>query len=302
MSILNNLLAAFKPGKEFTLKEAYNANPDYPNESVRARIYEHLGTEFKKLSKGLYMTEDVVLIEGDGRDLSIIDDGSIDCIITDHPWEDKKSNNGGSRHLAQYDCFKYTQQDFIEKARVLKEGSFLVEFIPAENANNFDYLYEIKKMAQLAGFQYYSKVAWKKGTFVSNTGRKAKNTEDILIFSKGIPRKLRPDKQRGVVNGVPTKFMSGANGMLPTEFNVQAVPNKKKIVQTEKPVPLFEQLLEYFTLPGELVLDQFAGSGVTGEACRNKNRNCILIEKCKEHVEVIIKRLGLKDTLILQTT
>ena len=157
-------------------------------------------------------------------------------------------------------------------------------------------------MAQLAGFQYYSKVAWKKGTFVSNTGRKAKNTEDILIFSKGIPRKLRPDKQRGVVNGVPTKFMSGANGMLPTEFNVQAVPNKKKIVQTEKPVPLFEQLLEYFTLPGELVLDQFAGSGVTGEACRNKNRNCILIEKCKEHVEVIIKRLGLKDTLILQTT
>jgi site-specific DNA-methyltransferase (adenine-specific) len=298
MSVLSNLLAAFKPGKQFTLKEAYAVNPSYQKESVRARIYENLGKEFKKLSKGLYVTDDVVLIEGDGRDLSVFENESMDCIITDHPWDDKKSNNGGTRHLAQYDCFKYTLSDFMEKARVLKEGSFLVEILPAENENNFDYLYEIKKMAEQAGFKYYAKVAWKKGTFVSNTGRKAKNTEDIMIFSKGKPRALRPDKQRGVINGVPTRFMSGANGMLPTEFNVQAIPNKLKNVQTEKPVALFEQLLEYFTLPGELVLDQFAGSGVTGEACLNKKRKCILIEKCKEHVVSIINRLNLQCAVI----
>ena len=298
MSILSNLLAAFKPGHQFTLKEAYAVNLSYQKESVRARIYENLGKEFKKLSKGLYVTDDVVLIEGDGRDLSVFESESMDCIITDHPWDDKKSNNGGTRHLAQYDCFKYTLSDFMEKARVLKEGSFLVEILPAENENNFDYLYEIKKMAEQAGFKYYAKVAWKKGTFVSNTGRKAKNTEDIMIFSKGKPRALRPDKQRGVINGVPTRFMSGANGMLPTEFNVQAIPNKLKNVQTEKPVALFEQLLEYFTLPGELVLDQFAGSGVTGEACLNKKRKCILIEKCKEHVASIITRLNLQCAVI----
>lgn len=298
MSILSNLLAAFKPGQQFTLKEAYAVNLSYQKESVRARIYENLGKEFKKLSKGLYVTDDVVLIEGDGRDLSVFESESMDCIITDHPWDDKKSNNGGTRHLAQYDCFKYTLSDFMEKARVLKEGSFLVEILPAENENNFDYLYEIKKMAEQARFKYYAKVAWKKGTFVSNTGRKAKNTEDIMIFSKGKPRALRPDKQRGVINGVPTRFMSGANGMLPTEFNVQAIPNKLKNVQTEKPVALFEQLLEYFTLPGELVLDQFAGSGVTGEACLNKKRKCILIEKCKEHVASIITRLNLQCAVI----
>ena len=162
MSVLSNLLAAFKPGKQFTLKEAYAVNPSYPKESVRARIYENLGKEFKKLSKGLYVTDDVVLIEGDGRDLSVFENESMDCIITDHPWDDKKSNNGGTRHLAQYDCFKYTSSDFMEKARVLKEGSFLVEILPAENENNFDYLYKIKKMAEQAGFKYYAKVAWKK--------------------------------------------------------------------------------------------------------------------------------------------
>lgn len=66
-----------------------------------------------------------------------------------------------------------------------------------------------------------------------------------MIFSKGKPRALRPDKQRGVINGIPTRFMSGAAGMLPTEFDVQAIPNNKKVVQTEKPVELFEQLLDF---------------------------------------------------------
>ena len=39
-------------------------------------------------------------------------------------------------------------QDFKEKARVLKDGCFLVEVLPAENENNYEYLYQIKKYAK----------------------------------------------------------------------------------------------------------------------------------------------------------
>lgn len=297
MSIKDKLLDVFK-GIEFTLKEAYEANPNVNKESVRARIYENLGISFEKLGKGLYTTieKDCVLIEGDGRDLSIIENESIDCIITDHPWLDEKANKGGSRNFATYECFKYTVNDFIEKARVLKDGSFLVECIPAENESNYEYLYQLKKMAEEAGFQYYAKVPWTKGTFVSNTGRKAKNTEDLMIFSKGKPRALKWDKQRCLdENGNPTRKMSGTNGMLPTDFNVQAVPKKEIIAQSEKPVGLFEQLLEYITLENEVVLDQFAGSGVVGAACMNKNRKCILIEKARLCVDAIINRLGMEN-------
>ena len=164
--------------------------------------------------------------------------------------------------------------------------------LPAENESNFEYLYELKKMAQKAGFQYYSKVPWTKGTFVSNTGRKAKNTEDMMFFTKGKPRKLRPDKQRGVVDGVPTRYMSGAAGMLPTTFNVQAVPRKQQISQSEKPVNLVEQILEFISLPGEWILDQFAGSGVVGEACLNQKRNSVIIEQDRDKIENIKKRLS----------
>lgn len=301
MSIVNNLLEIFKTA-EFTLKEAYAANPNVNKESVRARIYERIGIDFERLGKGLYTTKekDCILIEGNGRDLSMIKNESIDCIITDHPWLDKKSNKGGNRNFAAYDCFEYTLKDFKEKARVLKDGSFLVECIPAENEINFDYLYKLKKMAQEAGFQYYAKVPWVKGTFVSNTGRKSKNSEDLMIFSKGKPRALRLDAKKTKAFGVET-YMSGTNKMLPTDFNIQAVANQNKICQSEKPSELFEQLLEYITLENEVVLDQFAGSGSVGVACINKKRKCILIEKAKECVDKIIKRINMENIVVIDS-
>ena len=291
MSVKETLLKAFKE-KAFTLKDAYKVFNNVSEESVRARIYENLGVEFEKVVRGVYITKqkDCVLIEGDGRDLSYLKDSSIDCIITDHPWEDKKSNKGGNRNFATYDTFEYCLDDFKEKARVLKEGCFLCEVIPAENENNFDYLYRLKKMAQEAGFEYYAKVPWIKGTFVSNTGRKSKNSEELMIFSKGKARALRLDMKKTKKLGVEC-FMSGTNGMLPTDFNVQAVANNKKITKSQKPVQLFELLLDYLTKENEIVLDQFAGSGAVGEACIKKNRRAVIIEKSHELVNKISLRL-----------
>lgn len=291
MSIVEILKNSFK-NEKFTMKQAYEVCPDVNKESVRARIYEQVGTTFDKVARGIYITKskDCILIEGNGRDLSFLDDNSIDCIITDHPWSDKKSNKGGNRNFAEYDSFEYTVEDFKEKARVLKDGNFLCEIIPAENENNFDYLYKVKKMAQEAGFEYYAKVPWIKGTFVANTGRKAKNSEELMIFSKGKARALRLDVKKTNKFGYDCR-MSGTNGMLPTEFNVQAVAKKDIIAQSQKPVGLFEQLLEYITLENEIVLDQFAGSGVVGEACMKKNRKAILIEKSHELIEKVKTRL-----------
>ena len=300
MSIAGKILEVFK-GKRFSLKDAYTANPSVPEASVRRSIYENLGKDFERVGKGLYMVinddgtynEQILVMEGNGRNLSRIKDGSLDAIITDHPWSDPKSNKGGNRAFATYDTFEYQQEDFDEKARVLKKGCFLVEFLPAENANNYKYLFKIKKMAEQAGFQYYSKVAWKKGKFVANTGRKAKNTEDVMIFSKGEPRALRPDAKKSKATGKPA-FMKGAAGMLPAMFDVQPVPKKELIAQSEKPVELLRQIIEYVTLEGEIILDQFAGSGVLGAAALLTNRLAILVEKDKTKVEAIARRLGLQ--------
>lgn len=289
MSIKDKLICAFK-GTTFTLKQAYELNPAVNEESVRARIYEGMGVYFKRIGRGLFVTKDLscAVVEGNGRDLSILDDESIDCILTDHPWKDS-ATSGGNRNFASYECFQYTVQDFAEKARVLKDGCFLCEILPAENETNFDYLYSIKKMAEQCGFRYYAKVPWKKENFVSNTGRKAKDTEDVMIFSKGRARSLRFDVQRSLQYNTAC-YMSGAE-MLPTEFVAPAVRNKR--CQSEKPVALFEQILGFLTKENEVVLDQFAGSGAVGAACRNINRFCILFEKAKKCIEKIVRRLSL---------
>lgn len=292
----------------FTFKDVYEILPNEKKTTIRGRVYDNLGKLFEKIDKGIYRVikddNECLIIEGDGRDLSKIGNSTIDAIITDHPWLDK-ANKGGSRNFANtYNCFKYELKDFIEKFRVLKDGCFLVEIIPAENNTNYEYLYELKQMAKQAGFLYYSKVSWKKGNFVSNTGRKTRYSEDIMFFTKGKARSLRLDMKKTKKTGIRS-YMSGTNAMLPAyfetlkeillpdEFDISPVSKKEKIHQSEKPLNLIIEILKYITLEKEIVLDQFAGSGVVGEACLLSNRDCILIEKLKENVTKITNRLGI---------
>lgn len=318
-TIQMNLFEYFLDEEKFSIQDATNLvkkvkKMQVNNESIRARIYE--GVEkgiFKKISRGVYKvtsqigekTNTCLLINGDGRDLSMIKDKSIDGIITDHPYNLQKALSGGNRKFATFELFRYEINDFKEKQRVLKDGAFLVEFLPEESEINFEYLYEIKKMAQESGFKYFAKVAWKKGNFIANTGRKSKNVEDVMIFSNGEPRDLKLDAKKNLAvareNNIDVKgkssyeirdilqenhlavyYMKGTNGMLPTEFNYQPKNTKDKIVEAEKPVELIEEIIEYISKPYEVLLDQYAGSGNFVIACHNTQRNSIAIEKDNE--------------------
>lgn len=285
---------AFQNQTVFTLSDAYNLMPDRQQTSIRARIYESLGSRFKRIASGVYCTVSCdavcVVIEGNGRDLSAIEDNSIDCILTDHPWLDTTSHIGRNRSFVDYDCFRYTKEDFQEKFRVLKDGCFLVEMLPEENENNYKYLYSIKEMAEEAGFSYYAKVPWKKGQVVSNTGRKSKNTKDVMFFTKGKARPMRINKQKRNASG-DYCYMSGTAGMLPSVFDVPPVPRNQQIHKSEIPVALIEKILNFITYKGEMVLDQFAGSGSVGEAALRNGRNSILYEIDSENIEKIKYRL-----------
>ncbi len=60
---------------------------------------------------------------------------------------------------------------------------------------------------------------------------------------------------------------------------------------TQKPVPLFEYLIQTYSTPGGVVLDNCSGSGTTGIACLNTNRRFILMEQDSAYVERTVKRI-----------
>lgn len=67
---------------------------------------------------------------------------------------------------------------------------------------------------------------------------------------------------------------------------------KSSLHPTQKPVELLKYFIKTYTNEGMLVLDNTAGSGSTGEACKETNRDFILIEKENIYFETIIKRLA----------
>jgi DNA modification methylase len=75
-------------------------------------------------------------------------------------------------------------------------------------------------------------------------------------------------------------------------FRESRNPDGKRQHPTQKPISLMEWCIEKYSKEGDTILDPFAGSGTTGVACKNLNRNYILIEKEPEYIEIIKKRLG----------
>jgi site-specific DNA-methyltransferase (adenine-specific) len=70
---------------------------------------------------------------------------------------------------------------------------------------------------------------------------------------------------------------------------------KRGIHPTQKPVPLIEYLIKTYSLEGELILDNTAGSGTLAIAAINTNRQYICIEKDKHYFEVMRDRIANHD-------
>ena len=63
---------------------------------------------------------------------------------------------------------------------------------------------------------------------------------------------------------------------------------------TQKPLELIEYLIKTYTNEGETVLDNCMGSGTTGVACKNLNRNFIGIELDEGYFKIAKERIGVE--------
>jgi len=66
----------------------------------------------------------------------------------------------------------------------------------------------------------------------------------------------------------------------------------KKVHPTQKPVDLMEWIIKNYTTEGDIIMDAFMGSGTTGVACKNLNRDFIGIELDKTYFDIATKRIN----------
>lgn len=104
-------------------------------------------------------------------------------------------------------------------------------------------------------------------------------------------------------DGSDVTNLAGFNGRTDTDNedgkryprSVQKFNSERGLHPTQKPVTLLEYLIKTYTNENDLVLDNCMGSGSTGIACINTNRNFIGIELDKQYYDIAVKRINNKD-------
>lgn len=238
------------------------------------------------------------IIHGDCLiELKKLPDESVDFICCDPPYMiSQKGKSIGRKSLSskswkrnmdvkldfgKWDQFKdekeffdFTESWFKECVRVLKPKGWMYIFFDKQKIGYFDLIlgkkYGIKSRTIFAWLKSNPCPSFRKVNWLSAS-------EFVWVGSKG-ECKLK-------------------NFLKQTEmFNYMITPNKssygKTIHPTEKPIVLIKKFILVNTNEGDTVLDCFGGSGVVGVACKELKRNFILIEKEKEYINIIKKRLS----------
>lgn len=205
---------------------------------------------------------DYVLINDDClHALKLIEDNSIDCVVTDPPygftyqtWRPKRRRTGDKPILNDnenyYDLLDNTLKECY---RVMKDGSAIYIFTGYQMIDGFVEL--TKKYFNYKNLLVWVKNNWTAGDLKGNYGTK---TEFVIYATKG----------RHILNGRRDH----------TVLSYKRIPPTRQHFKFQKPLRMLEFLIKKSSAENDVILDPFVGSGSTIVASRNLNRKSIGIE------------------------
>lgn len=219
--------------------------------------------------------------------LKTLPDESIDAILTDPPYSsgglsasarqrppsEKYQQTGTKQRFDEFHGDQRDQRSFLiwatlwlaEAYRVAKPGSVCMMF------TDWRQLPVMSDALQAGGWVWRSVVVWDKPTARPSKGEFKRQCEYVLVGTKG-------------------KFAPQHGRCLPGVYRHCIVTGKNRRHMTEKPVPLLRDLLEVTPEDGT-VLNPFAGSASTAQACLETGRKFIGVEMSDAYFETACDRL-----------
>ena len=242
------------------------------------------------------------LINGDCLvEMQKLENQSVDLILTDLPY---------GTTACKWDNIIPYEPMWKQLKRIRKEKTPIALFgnepfsshLRISNINEYKYDWKYKKLIA--------------SNFASAKYQPMKHIEDVMIFGKGVLN-YYPIKQERAQSGKSRieagyKYNSKKGGDFIGNINrtvtdqdydknlkfpedIQTFNNRAKgdrgFHPTQKPIKLLEYLIKTYTKENETVLDFTMGSGSTGVACKNTNRDFVGIELEKEYFDIAKERI-----------
>lgn len=226
--------------------------------------------------------------------MSDIADNSIDCIICDLPY---------GTTSCSWDIIIPLDKLWEQYNRIIKDNGVIILFGQEPFSS-------LVRLSNLKDYKY--DIYWEKERLTNiNQVKKrvGKTIETISIFYKKQctynPQMIKYDgplRSNKVKNGILGKLTDTNEKKVfeyhdtgyryPTQvWRFKRDCLKSNLHPTQKPLALVEELVKTFTNEGDLVLDNTMGSGTTGLACKNLNRNFIGIEMNEEYFKIAKERI-----------
>ena len=221
--------------------------------------------------------------------MKLIDDCSVDLIITDPPYKITARGNGGNsggmfqkKEVNNGKVFKANNleiDDWLPHLyRILKEDSHC--YIMTNNKNITNYLHKINTLYfendKNKKFHFIKNLIWVKDNKIMGQTYMSQ-FEYIIMLRKGSHKRINN---------------CGDSDVLAFKNKKTKDKDNKTIHDTEKPTDLMEVLVNNSSKEGELVFDPFAGLASTLVASINTNRNYIGFELDENYFKIAKERIG----------
>ncbi len=236
----------------------------------------------------------IQLIKGECiEQMKLIPTGSIDAIITDPPY---------GTTACKWDSVIPFEPMWEQLNRIIKPNGAIVLFgsepfssaLRMSNIKNYKYDW-IWYKNQRTGFQSAKYQPMKSYETMSVFYKKSGSYYPIKVKRKGLKAGNKINKAGDIYGGSiysRPKQDDKVNPHNVIDFIKTLHGSDERLHPTQKPVALMEYLIKTYTNEGEVVLDFTMGSGTTGVAAKNLNRNFIGIELDDKYFEIAKERIN----------
>ena len=254
------------------------------------------------------------IILGDAEEkLKLIDDESIDLVVTSPPYDNLRKYNGIGDSW-NHDKFKASAN---ELKRVLKRGGVSVWNVNDKTENGSETGTSFRQALYFMdiGLNLNDTMIWEKSNPLPQVKQPRYNQvfEYMFVFFFFFPKTINPImfpcKCAGQNYDSTCKNMGGENGRTEKHFKINnekvdsniwnmAVAQNKTIHPATFPMELAVRHIKSWSNEGDIILDPFLGSGTTALAAIDLNRKFIGIEMNEEYYDLAKSRISKRNNLI----